>query len=269
MSKVISVLISLLLCGAFAERAGAAATDRVLLSLFCEPGAIQGATCKRARDYPAAEERPCDVTLQPRRQQGRFLASGNPLLLVSYGSGCEAHVNNFGGVAVFEKVGGVYEFIGFQPGINVGQCVIPASDEAKDVLVCLTGWMGQGVVQSGVARIVFDSGSDGSFDISYDFLLQSEDTTGAFLANIVTCSEQFKYFALSKLATGPSPGTVVAGVSYADSETIGTACGKGFPKPKDAEDMRELAPGEAYVPEGYAKRGSVIIDIVARTTKLR
>ncbi|MGY4302801.1 hypothetical protein ACVIJ6_000044 [Bradyrhizobium sp. USDA 4369] len=267
--KSVAVLIALWLCCAVIGRAEAADGDRALLSQFCAPEAIAGSTCKRVKSYPNAEEQSCDVTLQPGRQQGRFLAAGNLLLLVSYGSGCEPHANNFGGVAVFEKVGGVYEFLGFWPGLDVSECVIDTRDGAHDVLVCLTGWMGQGVIESGVARIDFASGSDGSFDMSYDFLLKAEDTTGAFRTNIVTCSEQLQYFGLSKLAKGPRPGTVVAGVSYADRETIETACGKGFPKPKDAEGRGEPAAGEGSVPKGYAKTGSVLIDIANRTVKLR
>ncbi|BAM91336.1 exported hypothetical protein [Bradyrhizobium oligotrophicum S58] len=272
MTKCLLVLVSLLLCSALpgpADAASTATTDRALLSLFCAPKAIAGSTCKDARSYPAEQGR-CDVTLQPGRQQGRFLAAGNPLLLVSYGSGCEPHVTNFGGVAVFEKAGRAYKFLGFQPGVDVSECVIGARVGAQDVLVCLTGWMGQGVIESSVARIVFDSGSDGSFNLSYDVLLQAEDTTSAYLTNFVRCSEQLKYFDLSKLAVGPSPGTVVAGVSYADRETIETACGKGFPKPnKDAEDMREPAAGEGSVPKDYAKTGSVVIDIASRAARLR
>ncbi|MGJ4972405.1 MULTISPECIES: hypothetical protein [unclassified Bradyrhizobium] len=271
MTKVFSILLSLLLlCHAFPGIAEAAATDRALLSLFCAPGAIAGTTCKRARSYPDSEGRRCDVTLRPERQQGRFLASSNPLLVVSYGSGCEPHATDFGGAVVFEQVGGAYKFRGFQPGMQVNECVISTTrDEAQDVLVCLTGHMGQGVVETGVARVGFASASGGSIEMSYDFLLQAEDTTGAYLTNIVTCSEQLKYFGLSKLAAGPTPGSVVAAVSYADHETISTACAKGFPKPKDAEDMRELAPGEAFVPDGYAKSGSVIIEIASRSAKLR
>jgi hypothetical protein len=267
MTKCLLGLVSLLLCSALPGPAGAATTDRALLSLFCAPKAIAGSTCKQARSYPS-EDRACNVTLQPGRQQGQFVAGANPLLLVSYGSDCEPHANNFGGVVVFEQVGGGYKFVGFLPGMAVHECVIAAKDGAQDVLVCLTGGMFQGVIESGIARVGFPSGSDGSFDMSYDFLLQSEDTTGAYSSNVVSCSEQLKYFGLSKLARGPRPGTVVAKVDYADRETIEKACAKGFPIPKDAEE-HELRPGEAYVPTPNAKSGSVLIDISTRTVTLR
>ncbi|GLH79036.1 hypothetical protein SSBR45G_39450 [Bradyrhizobium sp. SSBR45G] len=268
MTKFFAVLLSLLLCSTLIGGAEAAATDRALLSQFCAPKAIAGATCKEAKSYPEAEGRRCNVTLQPHRQQGRFLAGAKPLLLVSYGSDCEAHVNNFGGVVAFEQVGGSAKFLGFLPGMGVNDCVIAAKDGAQDVLVCLTGGMFQGVVESGIARVRFPSGSGGSFNMSYDFLLQAEDTTGAYTSYVVTCSEQFKYFGLSKLALGPRPGTVIAKVDYADRATIEKACAKDFPIPKDAEDHK-LSEGEAYVPAPNAKRGSVLIDISTRTVTLR
>ena len=43
---------------------------------------------------------------------------------------------------------------------------------------------------------------------------------------------------------------------------IRTACARGFPKPK--ETFGKLSPGDAYVPNGYAKRGAFIIDLVTR-----
>ena len=44
---------------------------------------------------------------------------------------------------------------------------------------------------------------------------------------------------------------------------IRTACARGFPKPK--ETFGKLSPSDAYVPNGYAKRGAFIIDLVTRT----
>lgn len=269
MTKFFSVLMALLLCAVFTERAGAAPNDRALLSLLCAPGAIAGAKCKRAKSYPEADERGCDVTLKPQRHLGRFLVSGNPLLVVTYESECESHANDFGGSVLFEQTGATFVFRGFQPGMRVDQCVMAGKSDGVDTLVCLVGHMGQGVLESAVARIGFAGGGREPITMTNDFLLKAEDTTEADMANVVTCAEPIKYFDLSKLAPGPRPGTVVADVTYADRETIGTACGKGFPKPKDAQDMRKLAPGEAYVPEDNAKRGSVIVDVAGRTAKLR
>jgi len=236
--------------------------DRVLLSTFCDAANIKGSTCKRAKGYPNAPKRGCDVSLTGGRTRGKFLASGNPLFVVPYESGCEAHTTDNGGVALFEEAGGRYVFKGFQPGLQ-GDCIAVAKDERQDRLVCLTGHMGQGILESGIALMSFTPGAANGIRMSLDMLLTSEDSNGAHGSNVVTCKERPpKYFELSKLATGPRKDTVTVEAGYADSETFRTACGKGFPKPADA--IGDLVPGDAYVPEGHEKHGKFIIDIASR-----
>lgn len=46
--------------------------------------------------------------------------------------------------------------------------------------------------------------------------------------------------------------TVTVEIAHADKETIGTACGKGFPKPK--QTFGELGTGEAYVGRALRRR---------------
>ncbi|WP_315718938.1 MULTISPECIES: hypothetical protein [unclassified Bradyrhizobium] len=266
MTRAVSVLLSLLLCSAFTGAARAGAIDRALLSLFCAPKAIAGATCKDAKSYPNFRGDRCDVKLSEKRQQGRFVDPGKPLLIVSYGSECEPHATDWGGSVLFEQTGRGYVFRGYQPGMQVDECMIAGQAGGLDVLVCLTGHMGQGFLETAVARVGFKGRA--RIEMSYDFLLTASDSTGAYTSNVVTCSEQFKYFGLSKLAAGPRPGTVVAQADYADRDTITKACAKGFPIPKDAQDY-EIAPGEAFVPNPYVKSGSVLIDIFRRTVTLR
>src|ERR1700760_2902427 len=93
MSKIIFAAVALLFAALpfAAAPVRAADNDRALLATFCAPGDIQGATCKRAKGYPNAPSRGCGVTLNEDRYSGKFLASGNPLLVVNYDSGCEAH----------------------------------------------------------------------------------------------------------------------------------------------------------------------------------
>jgi hypothetical protein len=233
-----------------------------LLSTFCAPGDIQGSTCKRARAYPNAPKSGCEVTLNEDRYSGRFLPSGNPLLVVNYESGCEAHATDNGGSVVFEQSGGAYVFRGFAPGAQVDDCVTRARDDSHDVLVCLTGHMGQGNLESGVAQMAFTQDYSKAISVSPDFLMTAEDSIGAYGANVVTCKERSKYFEVSDIKAGPRAQTLTVNVRYADAETIKKACGKGFPKPK--EIFGELTPGDAYVPDGYEKRGRFMIDLVTR-----
>jgi hypothetical protein len=241
--------------------AAAQETDRLLLATFCNLADIDGSTCKKARQYPDAGNRACDVKLTQERYRGKFVA-GVPLLVIRYESGCEPHANDGGGAVVFELVADKYAFRSFQPGSQTNECVTVPKDTQQDLLVCLTGHIGQGILESGVAQFVFTRNFEQEIGISMDFLLTAEDSTGAYGANTVTCKESSKYFGVSKLAAGPRPMTVMVRLDHADAATIRAACGKKFPKPKQV--FGKLSKGDAYVPDGYAKKAKFIIDLVTR-----
>ncbi len=261
MSRAVHAVLALAAAPFLTLPACAQANDRVLLSTFCDAANIKGSACSRAKFYPEAGRRACDVKLNPDRFGGRFVAGGNPLLVVNYESGCEAHATDNGGAVVFEQTGGQLVFKGFQPGMQVNDCIV-LKETQGDRLVCIAGHMGQGIMETGVALMNFAQGADKRIRMSLDMLVSAEDSNGAFGANVVTCKEKSKYFELSKLAPGPRPGTVTAEASYADADTIRTACGKGFPKP--AEVFGDLTPGDAYVPEGHEKHGKLTIDLTTR-----
>ena len=238
-------------------------STNTLLATFCDAGNIKGDTCSHAKGYPAGGKRDCSVKLLGDRFAGRFIASGNPLLVVNYESNCEARANNDGGAVVFEQIAGKTSFVGFQPGSRVNECIVVPRGDKQDSLACLTGHMGQGFLEGGVAQMSFARDYGKGIGIRYDFLLRATDTTGAYGSNVVTCKKKPPaWFELSKLAAGPRKETVALEATWADAETIKTACGKGFPKPK--EIFGTLAKGDAYVPEGFAKKGRVIIDLVTR-----
>lgn len=239
------------------------ASTPTLLATFCDAANIKGDGCSHAKGYPASGKRNCDVTLLKDRFGGRFIASGNPLLVVNYESGCESRANDDGGAAVFELVSGKYGFVGFQPGMRVNECVAVPRGEKQDSLVCLTGHMGQGYLEGGVAQLLFARDYGKGVGIKYDFLLRATDSTGATGANVVTCKRKVPaYFELTKIAVGPRKDTVAFDATWADADTFKTACGKGFPKPK--ETFGTLAKGDAYVPAGFEKKGRVVIDLATR-----
>jgi hypothetical protein len=239
-----------------------APSDRALLATFCDAGNIAGKTCKRAKFYPNAPRRGCDVTLTGGHYTGRFIVSGNPLLVVLYESGCEAHTTDDGGSVVFEQAGGAWAFRGFAPGLQTGNCVTVAKDARQDWLVCLTGHMGQGLMETGVALMKFATSAKG-IALSYDFLLRAEDTTGAFGANTITCTARPpKYFELDKPRAGEWPMTVTLDASWANGETFRTACGEGFGRPEEA--ISDPAPGDAWVPDDRMTRGKILIDLATR-----
>jgi len=232
--------------------------DAQLLSTFCAPSNIRGSACKRAKAYP--NRRACDVSLGKNRYSGKFVA-GRTILIADYGSECEAHVNDFGGAVLFEQTGAALAFKGYQPGYAPHDCVVLDGSD-KDRLICLTGHMGQGHLESGVAEMQFTQDFSKGINLSFDFFAMAEDSINAYGANTVDCKEQEKYFGLSRLAAGPQRDTVLVDVAYADAETIKTACAGGFPKPK--ETFGELAEGEAYVPAGSEKTGRFVIDLATR-----
>lgn len=232
--------------------------DAQLLSTFCAPANIKGATCRRARAYPTGKA--CDVVLGADRYSGRFIA-GRMILIAGYGSKCEAHVNDFGGAVLFDQTGGGIVFKGYQPGYAPHDCIVLAGPD-KDRLVCLTGHMGQGHLETGVAEMLFPQDFSRGINLSFDFLADADDATNDHGANTVDCKESEKYFDLSKLAPGPQRDTVLVDIAYADAETIKTACAGGLPKPK--ETFGELPEGEAFVPAGYEKKGRFVIDLRTR-----
>jgi len=239
-------------------------STRTLLSAFCDAAHISGDTCTRAKGYPASGNRSgCDVKLLGDRFAGRFVASGNPLLVVNYESGCEARANDNGGAVVFELAGGKYNFVGFQPGARVNECIVVPRGETQDSLVCLTGHIGQGYLEGGVALLSFTRDFGKGISIAPDFLLEATDSTGAHGGNVVTCKETPpKYFELSRLGAGPRKETVAFDATLADADVFRTACGKGFPKPK--EIFGTLSKGDAFVPPGREKKRRVVLDLATR-----
>ncbi|QIG97407.1 MULTISPECIES: hypothetical protein [unclassified Bradyrhizobium] len=262
MRKSKIALLAPALCAAIlliASPARAQDKDRALLSTFCAAANIKGSACTRATSYPHGEGRACDVKLTEERYAGRFLAD-NALLVVNYESECEPHATDFGGVALFEQSGKTARFIRFLPGAQGHDCIVTPKDERQDALICAVGHMGQGILESAVARLAFSQKSGKRIEIAPDFLMRAEDAVSAYGSNVVMRNEGLKYFGLSNLAAGPRQNTVAVDVDYADDETIRTACGEGFPKPKEL--YHDLLPGEAFVPEGYEKKKRLIIDLV-------
>ena len=243
---------------AFAQaRDKAPNADPPLLATFCDAADIKGSACTRAKRYRTGKR--CDVTLQPDRYSGKFLADGSTLLVVNYESGCEAHANDFGGSVIFEQKDGAAIFNGYQPGLQVNDCIIVARNDRQDRLICITGHIGQGRLESGVAEMVFARDFNKTIDMSLNYFVTGEDAVGAYGSNVVDCKETSKYFGFARLGPGPGPDTVAVEIAHADKATIETACTKGFPKPKQL--FGELGPGEAYVPPGHEKKARFVIDL--------
>ena len=143
-----------------------------------------------------------------------------------------------------------------RPGFQANDCIVLARNEKQDRLICITGHLGQGHLESGVAEMLFTQDFSKRIDVSLNYFVRAEDSIGAYGANVVECKEASVYFSLAKLDPGPRPNTVAVDIAYADKDTIQTACTKGFPRPK--EIFGEPGPGKAYVPPGQEKNARFV-----------
>ena len=198
-----------------------------MLATFCDAADIKGSTCSRAKGYRSGKR--CDVKLQPDRHSGKFLADGSTLLIVNYESGCEPHATNFGGAVIFEQKEGATVFRGYQPGFQANDCITLARNGKQDRLICITGHLGQGHLESGVAEMVFTRDFSKTIDVSLNYFVRAEDATGAYGSNVVDCKETSVYFGLAKLGAGPGRDTVAVDIAHADQDTIRPHAGKVFP----------------------------------------
>lgn len=199
------------------------------------------------------------MALKGERHSGRFLADGTALLVVDYESGCEPRATDLGGAALFEQKDGAVTFRGYQPGYRPLDCITVPRNEKQDRLICITGHLGQGHFESGVAEMVFTRDFSRTIGIALNFFATGNDAVGAYGANVVTCKDTSKYFGFSRLKAGPARDTVTVDIAYADKETIEAACSKRLPPPK--ETFRDPGDGEAYVAEGQEKKARFVIDL--------
>jgi hypothetical protein len=57
-----------------------------------------------------------------------------------------------GGSVIFEQKDGATLFKGYQPSFQVNDCIIVARNEKQDRLICITGHLGQGHLESGSGK---------------------------------------------------------------------------------------------------------------------
>lgn len=244
-----------------AESAAAQTSNRELLRLICDARNIKDSQCTRAKGYP--EGKACNVDLQETRAEGRYLSAETTTLLVVYQSDCEAHATNNGGSLVFEKRGGgSFVFKGYQVGLVVNECTSILKGTRQDRLICTTGYMGQGHLETTVSEVVFTQDFSRDVKTSLDVLATASDDSGAYGANTVECKGTLKLFDLSSPKPGPAPDTVLVVASYADTNVIRKACAPGAKPPKEALGPAQL--GEAYVDDGDILKGRFIIDLATR-----
>jgi hypothetical protein len=251
----------ILLLGALGSQAARGDTiDQRLLATFCSPADITGSTCLDARAYRDGKK--CPVKLESNRYSGKFLSSNSSLLVVDYSSDCEAHVTNFGGSILFEKSSKQYTFRGYQPGYRVSECISIPKNTKQDRLVCQTGAMGQGFLETGIADVIFTQDFSKAIKLNFDQLVTAEDSTGAFGVNSVDCTAAAQYFEFSKLGAGPQSDTIGLEIRYADKASIRDACRPGSPVPTGA--IGTPSAGTAFLARGAERTSRFVFDLGTR-----
>jgi hypothetical protein len=237
-----------------------APSNRELLSYFCDPANIKDNNCIRAKNYSNGDD--CNVELgEDSLIEGRFVSSTAPLVLVRYSSDCESHATEDGGSVIFERGTSGLRFVGYQPGLVFESCAtIPVAD-SRDRLVCITGHMGQGYLESGIAEVLFEQNGPQAIKTDLKFFQRARDTVGALGANTVKCKSKFAWFGFSNAQVGPGTGTALVEASYADADAIRRACARNAPK---VEALRRAPVGEAYVREDDIKQGRFVLDLASR-----
>jgi hypothetical protein len=240
---------------------GAAAqkNNGALLTHFCAPGDIKGSNCLRAKDYPNGDA--CNVDLGEETPiEGRFISPGIVTVLVRYGSDCEAHATENGGSVVFERTASGLRFLGYQPGLVFESCATVAAEEAQDRLVCITGHMGQGYLETGIAEVLF-ARKDKDLNTDLKYFQRATDSVGANGANAVKCKSKFAWLGFSNAKPGPGPATVLVEAEYADADAIRRACARNAPKTKASAPAPT---GEAFIRDSDIRKARFVLDLASR-----
>jgi hypothetical protein len=259
---LVSALLSLWPAG---DGASAQSLTATLLRQICEAKDVRANECTKAKDYPEGKD--CNVKLRDDRWTGRFISS-QTILLVGYESDCEPHATDFGGSVVFEQTGQSYVFKSYQPGLVLAECTSLPRNSLQDRLVCLTGHMGQGFLESTVSEVVFTRDFSRSIAASLDVLVTATDSSGAYGVNKIACKESRVLFTFSNIAPGPTSDMVLVTVGYADRSVIAQACRPGARVPKDVVDRRSVGRGEAFVDPKLIKEGRFTLDLAKRQLQL-
>ena len=115
---------------------------------------------------------------------GKFLNGKDTYALLDL-SGCEAHVNNFGGSVLLRWRGLTrWDFVKYIPGLRSSGCLKYPAQGGREILLCQGGYAGMGIVDTSLFRVDLKSYPGGSSDQpDYGNLFILEDSTAACLTN--------------------------------------------------------------------------------------
>jgi len=114
---------------------------------------------------------------------GKFLKGKDTYALLDL-SGCEAHVNNYGGSVLLKWRGLTrWDFVKYIPGLRSSDCLKYPGPGRREVLLCEGGYTGMGIVDTSLFQVDLTRYPAGPSDKpDYGNLFILEDSTAACLA---------------------------------------------------------------------------------------
>lgn len=128
--------------------------------------------------------------------RGSFLSPGSDDAALAM-SGCELHVFNFVGTALLTRDSGKWKMLWYKEGVPTEKCHKVRSASRREILVCLTGWGGQGYTQT--ALFIEDlkaptpvQSDDGAHPELPYVLVRPSTPLWEVVDNVPTCGENFQ-----------------------------------------------------------------------------
>jgi hypothetical protein len=151
---VVTMMVSLWPPSAGAELRGvagdaSAAQEKALLAQVCTGGVREG-RCRQCPSYTSGEFQQ-GPEMGPIRL-GSFTTPKAAEALVTI-IGCEAHVNSWVGTVLLRKTKGTWKRIRYDAGIDVSNCLKFPYQTGVTLLVCESGWTGQGISVQSVSAV--------------------------------------------------------------------------------------------------------------------
>ncbi|HEY2070820.1 MAG TPA: hypothetical protein VGG48_14795 [Rhizomicrobium sp.] len=221
-------------------------------------------TCAAMRDY--GDGTPTDLSLDA-VAYGAFTKAGADEAYVTYASSSEPHASNFGGGILFARKVGAWKLVRWYSGGQMNHCVaLPA--ESMQRLLCLSGWMGQGEVDSSVwLKRVAATNEQDTIAKAETAILKAQDDREAGMPgqpNAYQCEmkrgpDEAILFSIDSLKRSTAPGVLAEStVTYAMARDVAAAC-----RAKSLADVKETKGTVRYRLVG----GTVIADMPAKFAK--
>ncbi len=232
-----ALLLSSMACASDADhdsRALSAAEQKNFFPLVCKKQIPHGKddNCAGVIGYPdgAPVEDKTSLSLDA-VVYGSFTQANADQAYVTYSVSFEPHANDFGGGILFERAAGKWKLVRWYPGGQMDHCLaLPVADVQN--MLCLTGYTGQGEVDSSVwQRRVPRNGDSGPFWKASIGVLKAQDGRESGNSNyqctLKRAKDEAVLLSIGDLKRSKAPGFFAeSSVIYASARDVGASCRK-------------------------------------------